>query len=279
MAIGNIARMKQRIADARAKAGEPPASPMFRLVLSTPNLKPMTPFRVMFIQDIPIRYRPDSSDESIIEEVITRRSYRRARIGFDVEKGEQWLDLGANIGAFGVYAHLRGAVITSYEPDEDNYNLLSRNLQGFSSCVRAAVTTSRAETVQFWNRRKRRGRFSPKGGLFHRGTTCASWALDEPIEVPNVFAGTLGVFDGVKMDIEGSEGPILDERLVPVCEKLCFEYHATIDKSTTNLKRRLEYVKDVFKVIHYQPELDRLVESGGAKRTFMDRTIWCMGRK
>lgn len=233
--------------------------------------------QIKWFGDTPIRYRPESSDEAIITEVIERRSYRKPSIGFDVEKGETWLDLGANIGAFAVYSKIRGAKAICYEPTSDNFPILVRNASGFQ-CVQSAVTHQHDSSIKFWTRNTVRGRFSAKY-IYHRGSMMESISNGDPVMVPNTFIGDLPAVDGIKMDIEGAEGPILDLGIIPWCDKLCLEYHATVDKRTETLGRRLEILKQMFSVVCYTPELDRMVSSGGLQRTFFDRMIWCMGRR
>src|SRR5690349_1246697 len=76
-------------------------------------------------------YRPGSSDEDVLKEVIDRHAYRRKKDGFEVELGERWLDLGANIGAFALYCRLHGARAVCYEPEPDCFSILEKNAPGF----------------------------------------------------------------------------------------------------------------------------------------------------
>lgn len=229
--------------------------------------------KVMSFDGIPYRYRPGTTDEKVAREVITNRCYRRASAGFDVEPGEHWLDLGANVGAFAVYCKIRGATAECYEPDADCFDLLVRNAVGFR-CVRAAVTGRTSTTVGMWT--------SAVPGNHYRGTVLGSLgrSVDDPIEVPNVFAGDLvGWYDGVKMDIEGGEFDLIDRWLIPPCHKLCLEYHTSRDQSMTNLGRRLDVLRSKFVTVSYVPELDRLLAAGGMRKSFHDRVIYCTYEK
>ena len=99
-------------------------------------------------------------------------------------------------------------------------------------------------------------------------------------EVPNMYVGNLrGSFDGIKMDIEGSEFGILDSGLLPPSKKLCFEYHTSRDQSMGRLRKRLDVLERKFEVVNYPPELDQLMELGGNQKSFHDRVIWCMNPK
>src|SRR5262245_12504074 len=76
-------------------------------------------------------YRPGTTDENALIEVLVKRAYRRPSIGFDVRAGEHWLDLGANIGAFALYCKARGASAACYEPLADNFAILLKNAEPF----------------------------------------------------------------------------------------------------------------------------------------------------
>lgn len=222
--------------------------------------------------DPPIKayYRPESSDERALKEVIESRVYRRVRANFDVQPGEHWLDLGANIGAFALYCAQRGATAECYEPDEACYEVLEKNVGKRAGFVlhKAVVTPSKAKSILLFS--------SPKAGEFYRNTIFARHGYVEPRLVPNVFAGNLfkKKFDGVKMDIEGSEGPLLDAGLVPNCTKLAMEYHTSVDSSIVNFQRRFRLLRTKFNNVqcaeeemkrakargltHYKPFLDRM---------------------
>lgn len=230
--------------------------------------------------DIPVTFRDNSSDPYVLQEVIVNRIYRRKKIGFDVEQGEHWLDLGANIGAFAVYCKLRGATAVCYEPDPDCYALLKQNVPEFER-HRMAVTASKALALPFWK--------GKKSNNHSKATAVESPGLPKHPSgmLPNFWAGYLlnQHYDGVKMDIEGSEGDLIDQWLLPKCNKLCMEYHSSRDKSIVNLKRRLEKLKEKFEIVIYPPEYDRIIAAGsnenyeGSQLTYFDRMVYAMGAK
>lgn len=218
-------------------------------------------------------YRPGSTDERIITEVIDHKCYRRATIGFDAEPGEHWLDAGANIGAFAVYCLMRGATVDCYEPEPECFRILNRNALG-QTLIQSAITHLRGSGVPLWA--------SPLDGNYARYTVMGQIGAKKctPVMVPNTYAGDITtVYDGVKMDIEGSELGIIDVGLLPRCRKLCLEYHSSRDLSVDNLRKRLETLKRLFGVVSYPAELDRIVQDGKDKKTYFDRFIWCMQPK
>jgi len=220
-----------------------------------------------------VYYRPDTSDERVLSEMLEYCRYRRASSGFDVEKGESWLDLGANIGGFAIYARLRHAkTVTCYECDNESFQVLTLNVPKNYCCINSAVTNSKAKSIDFYRGRSISDytRFTcvPSGGLKYTG------------KYPNSYGGFLRhlKFDGVKMDIEGAEGGLLDDELLPQCNKLVLEYHLSRDPSIDALKRRIAILKSRFKTVIYPPEFERLIskESGGIGKSYYDRHIWCM---
>lgn len=216
-----------------------------------------------------IHFRRGTSDERVLEEVIERRCYRRATANFDVERGERWLDLGANIGAFALYCKQRGAVAECYEPDPDCFELLRKNVPEFK-CFPYAVIAG-AEKNLNWYRARKKGVHS-RNSLLNAGSLC-------PAGMVKTYCArrfTPRWFDGVKMDIEGSEGPIIDHWALPRCNKLVLEYHTSRDSNISNLARRLKILKQHFEIVSWPPEYDRAISSGAETfKSFFDRNIWC----
>jgi FkbM family methyltransferase len=220
-----------------------------------------------------IWYRPNadgsiSGDERIIAEVIESACYRRVRDGFDVERGETWLDLGANIGAFGVYCKSRGARAHCYEPEAECFKLLKKNVGAWA--VNAAVTHLRDDCIAFYTSPRAthaRGTILPVHGYGSHGTV--------PNRYAGYVAGVLGRVDGIKMDIEGSEFEILDKWLLPKSDKLVLEYHTSRDPSVENLERRIAAIQQRYKHVRYPPEFDRGLDSGATTfKAYFDRLIF-----
>lgn len=227
------------------------------------------------IQGVPVFLRKgttaeSSSDEESIAEVVTNRCYAMPP-DFDVEQGEQWLDLGANIGAFAVYCGLRGATVDCYEPDATNFRIMARNLPSNSRAVNAALSNRREPTLRM---------FGSPNPLNHWRCTLSSDVPTRYIplgEVANVHASILTdqKYDGVKMDIEGSEGGLIDEWLLPACRKLVFEYHTSRDCSVANLGRRLSILKNKFVHVRYPDAVDVALDTLQFYRPDQDFLVFC----
>lgn len=63
--------------------------------------------------------------------------------GFEIAPGDRVVDVGANVGAFAVWAATVGATVTAYEPHPETHRWLERNTAGLAvECVNAAVVAS-----------------------------------------------------------------------------------------------------------------------------------------
>ncbi len=138
------------------------------------------------------------------------------------------LDLGGNIGMFGLYALHRwpGASVCSFEPDADNAASLraaiaENRLEEHWSCMHAAVS-NRAGTMAF------RGGLSADSHLVDVETGLESGAANGDVEVSvsDLFA-LEGHRDLVKMDIEGGEWAVLaDPRMAELdADAIVLEWH------------------------------------------------------
>jgi FkbM family methyltransferase len=216
-------------------------------------------------------YRPGTSDERVLNEVLFVSPYRRKKLQFDVEAGEHWLDLGANIGAFALYCKMRGATAECYEPDPGCFALLRQNVPEFL-CFPVAITDQPTGDVAFW---------AAKSPDDHHRYTAYPMKMSPRHSLgvlPNVNGAVLKErrFDGAKIDIEGSEGGLLDAGYLPICNKLVMEYHLWRDPSMAHLRSRLEFLKSKFEIVHYPPEFDRMLASGYTEaQAYYDRLIYC----
>lgn len=219
-----------------------------------------------------VYYRPGTTDENVIREVIEKSAYRRPSVGFDVLPGETWLDLGANIGTFAIHCRIKGAGAICYEPNKECFELLKKNAPD-CSLYNSAVTSNKTDRIDLWKSNRKNDRY--------RGTVLEGVRGFKPNgTVSNVYAGDLRCkVDGIKMDIEGSEFGIIDNWLLPRCDKFCFEYHTSRDRSMKRLKSRLNKLRKHFEVVSYNPELDKLIEMGGFRKSYYDRVIYCIGAK
>lgn len=170
------------------------------------------------------RVRPETSDEKAVGEVFKNNSYQRK--AFKIGRGEKWVDMGANIGAFSVFVASLGNDVVSYEAEPYNAQATETNLviNGVTPRViqKAVVPQSfEGDFVTFYVLRRpmalRRHSISQPKKDF------------ETIQVPVVrwLDAIPDGFDCLKMNIEGVEIDILKEASVPELRrfrKLVFEW-------------------------------------------------------
>ncbi len=237
----------------------------------------MKDLRKVLIEGIeyPIFYRENTTDLNCLIEVVEKADYRHRPLGFDVNPGETWLDLGGNIGAFAIYAYKnRVKEVVSYESDVENYKILKLNIRGFDGyrAINSAITNVKRDSLEFFSGAKSTDRY--RYSHLARGKSIG--------KIKNIYGGFLlkETYDGVKIDIEGSEFGLIDDGLLPNCNKLVMEYHITKDKSIENLSRRLGVLRERFDNVYIIPSLQRMIDNEVLVYPgFFDRVIRCWNNK
>jgi FkbM family methyltransferase len=175
---------------------------------------------------LPVTVRCRTRDLDVLREIFVDRAYAApAEVDEILEPREQprIVDLGANIGLFGLWALGRwpSALIHSYEPDPDNLAILDRNVADAQVGSRWTITRACAApangTVQFVAGQQ------PDSRVVY-GAQPASGTSEVP--AVDVFPHLQGA-DLLKIDIEGAEWPLLTdprfrELTVPA---VVLEYH------------------------------------------------------
>ena len=210
----------------------------------------MTKLQRIEVDGLKFDIRPDTSDEKAIREVVQRRNY--ARYHFLPAEGELWFDLGANVGAFSVWAASQHPSIhvEAFEPDPDMCELVDHNLKlnNLSKRVKinqaAVVSDDRKEVVLHCN--------VARGNVW-RNSIERHWRGEEDVTVPALHINTIlpGYFAEeywVKMDIEGTEMPVLEwltkkenTGLLPV--GMVFEWSFDVDPSIARFHKIIKKLK------------------------------------
>lgn len=152
-------------------------------------------------------------DRAIVRGVYEEDEYRLpARMG-----GWRVIDVGAHLGAFSRLCAERGAAVTAFEPDPDNFALLGRNVAGLDvACVNAAVMGAAGRAT-----------------LWRWPDPCAHTLVDgcglmgpevEVLGVGDALSESGGA-DLVKIDAEGAEYSIIPATEFPGVERLIVEFH------------------------------------------------------
>jgi len=194
----------------------------FSFVRSHINRRPIPGREVKFRSGIRMCVSHSPDDAATLFCIFVKRDYGQIRPGSVV------VDIGANIGAFSVYALQSGARrVCAFEPSEESFELLQRNLQvnGFGSratCHLKAVSNISGREVLF-------PKASDPSNLAVEDGDPTGLARVTTISLPDIIrmAGIDRV-DYLKLDCEGSEYPIIlesDSEVWPVIQDIRVEYH------------------------------------------------------
>ncbi len=207
--------------------------------------------------------RPNTTDEQAILECAKKQVYRK-KGRLEIEPTDTWLDLGANVGGFAVHAANLGATVFAIEPEEDNFSILTSNvelngLQDKVRCLKAACISGDAITMDLYvcNTEKNKYRHTLKP---IRGRETVEIAC---VNFDSIFMAAAAEgrnINAVKMDIEGSEMEILDANNWHGIKKLAFEYHFDMDRSVANFRRRMALLEKHFPHVDYAKIPDDLKE-------------------
>jgi FkbM family methyltransferase len=203
--------------------------------------------KVVEVKGLKFEVRPGTSDEKAVTEVVQDGCYKRRY--FQVEAGERWLDLGANIGAFACLAAQQDAQVEAYEPEPENAALARSNLMlnGYVATVHEAAVVADTETRDHLN-------------FYLSNTSYGNWRHSlyktknkRCIQVPVLrISPLLEKADAVKMDIEGAEIDILlSLRDYGNVKKLCFEYHFDVNNSIPIFMEVINRLKHTFTEVRY----------------------------
>jgi FkbM family methyltransferase len=192
--------------------------------------------------------RDNTSDFKAIKEVVIDKSYQRKN--FRPESGDKWIDIGANCGAFCVWAGRLGAIVEAFEPDYENASIAEVNVQqnGLSKIVKVhqlglTEDENKKEAILYRN--------TANGNLW-RNSIYKSWRGGEKIKVSLVPAKKYWVEGNcVKLDAEGLEMPLLEKYAEIKLKKLVFEWSFDIDNSIQRFEKIIERLGKVYPNIIY----------------------------
>jgi len=213
--------------------------------------------------------RPDSSDIKSINEVVGKHSYEKQ--GITLDAGDSWIDLGANIGAFTVLAASKGCKVTAYEPDPVSWRMTKENLKinGLEAeVINAAVTTTTSNNAAFYVNSARKN--------YWRNSLVKQWRGGKTIKVKTLnFKDCLYTGAHIKMDIEGSEFPILESLDYSKIGNLVFEWSFDVDPSIPRFKQVIEKLNAEYSKVTYA-KFDETYNEWQASWFPPCKTIYCV---
>ena len=186
----------------------------------------------------------DRGDDSVAEEILAKRGYRLCEEAIRNAQGPI-VDIGGHIGLFSLLASaLRPNLpIFSFEPHDDNFELLKRNLKGNNAqnvtAVRAAVSDRVGEVDLLLSQQDLNHSLAlaiePTGKI----QTVQATTLEKIFEKNHIERCGL-----LKIDCEGSEYEILYSTPRPIFDRIqaiFLEYHEWSEKGLADaLKIHLE---------------------------------------
>lgn len=182
--------------------------------------------------------RPETQDGDVIDDVLVKNEYRLPR---KFNHDDVIVDIGANIGAFTVGCHALGSrAVIAFEPDFDNFVILSRNTEGLEGVginQSAVWRSDRPELMTF-------------SGYINGHTACGTILkgyttqnhnaripvntiqFDRAIEIITQRTGrTIRL---LKLDAEGAEYPILfTSKKLHLIQEIVGEFHHVGDLRKT----------------------------------------------
>ena len=175
--------------------------------------------------------KPESrTDHLTIKEIFKKDIYRTKQL---VEKGEVWIDIGANIGAFALKClELGVSKIVCYEPDERNFNKIKNNIVDERlELNKCAVSNFNGKSLLYIE----------KNGNW-RHTIMRKIRGREAVEVDVLDVNKIQMCDGMKLDCEGSEVSIL-KHLSYFPNKLVLEYDGAYHKKLDDFNAFIDFLK------------------------------------
>ena len=187
-------------------------------------------------------YRPNTSDLKTIKEVVERNCYEKTY--FKIQKGEHWIDLGGNIGAFTLLALSKGAKVDVYEPDHVHCDLIKNNLDlnGFkANIIQKAVVVDDSKNLDL---------FIGRNGNTWRNSLLKDWGFGKK-EVETISINKIANKKHcIKIDVEGFEMLIL-EQINTAFKKMVFEWSFDIDDSIDRYREVCLKLEKNYQNVHW----------------------------
>lgn len=215
--------------------------------------------------------RENTSDLKAIKEVVIKKGYKRK--DFSPQDGEHWIDIGANIGAFAVWAGSLGAQVEAFEPDPESAELAKHNvkLNGLSRLVTihnvALTEKNTSENATLYTN-------TAQGNVW-RNSLYKEWRGGGEITVktePVEEYWKQGVC--IKLDAEGAEIPILQKYSHRMVRKLVFEWSFDIDPDINKFQNVINELKKIYPTVKYNKFQDGY-EKWQSSWFPPCRTVWC----
>ena len=153
------------------------------------------------------------------------------------------VDIGANVGSFTIWAHMRwpNSTIHAYEPQPETYATLLRNVGGLPNvhCHDKAVYPDEASQLDFYSSYAGDGE---SGLVTYIGETFEDVAPERIVQVPVLHPRHLPACDILKIDVEGGEARILESMNLSGVSLILLEYQNLANHAAIQSRLSGEFV-------------------------------------
>lgn len=155
-----------------------------------------------------ITIRPRTYDAVVVHEIFRKKTYEPS---FEIDRPKTILDLGANIGLFAVWAGLRYSPeeIIAVEPVRQNHDLLNKNLGRLATPVKVVPTAVTGDGRQV---DMKLHKVNISGAHVVAGGMESDYSIQSQTLTEIVHNTTAGQIDFLKIDIEGTEGELFNDK-------------------------------------------------------------------
>ena len=190
----------------------------------------------------------DKTEKNLVKEIWNKKTLSRPSV-LSIEPGECWLDIGANIGVWTVYALKHGARVVAVEPSKSNIELARENVarNGGNKRVKfirkAVVSKSSGRTdLYVAPRSERKNTTNPDLKMdLNRYTKTAVPA----ISYTKLFK-QYPRCRNVKINTFGSETDIIRPNYLKHIKKLILSYNFKSNQSIPDYRRAVKLIKKHF---------------------------------
>lgn len=205
--VGRLTRVPLALRFSFATRGVLVRSPL-RFALNELRRAPVTATYRLRESGVAIAIRHHTPDVLVLDELFSQREYEpppEAATALEALRAPRVVDLGANIGLFGAWVRGRfpGARIDALEPDSGNAEIqalaIAANDANETWTLERAAAATAAGTVEF----------AP--GSFANSRVARAGEPSVSVAAVDVFPLLEGA-DLVKIDVEGAEWPLLEDR-------------------------------------------------------------------
>jgi len=163
-----------------------------------------------------------------IIEIIANKDYEKK--GFSMKNGDIVVDLGANVGVFSVLASRIAKRVYAYEPVDENYACLEKNVK--QNNIGNLVPVKKAVYNKEGEMEINISKFSIGNSLFSNDTMVGTQKVKTATLESIMRENCLDRIDFLKMDIEGAEYEVLystPDDVFNKIERITMEYHERED--------------------------------------------------